>query len=170
MVWLCGRYSMEDGSPTLPWTRCPSSGCWERGTDSSYLSTQPVPLRCECTLWFELHVFLSAVAYCIQVHSLACMCYVVGRYRLGLAAILRGGIGWWDGCHLICSNWPYIPAPISTHMQLWGDATVLEGGPRQEANLFPTVLHCGQFADIYFWLHWAQYGTKRYHSRGRAAQ
>ena len=47
---------MEEGLPTLPWTRCPSSSCWGRGRDSRDLSTQPVPPRCECTL-------LSSVEY-----------------------------------------------------------------------------------------------------------
>ncbi len=48
MVWLCGRSSMEDGPPTLLWTRSPSSSCLGRGRDSGDLSTQPVPPRCEC--------------------------------------------------------------------------------------------------------------------------
>ncbi len=69
MVSLCGRCSMEDGPPTLPWTHCPSSGCWGRGRDSRYLSTQPVPPRCECTLWFEFIL----ISVCVFVYYSSCI-------------------------------------------------------------------------------------------------
>ncbi len=90
---------------------------------------------------------------------------------VSLSSVLAIWVDWRElyraACHLIHCNWLYTFPLILT--QFWSDVSMLEGGPRGEANLLTTVVHCGEATDIHCWLHWTWYGATEPTSRSWGA-